>query len=193
MYGQSFIDGSEKGRLFRGIKRLLGNSRSQRLMVFERPFRLVALITPVLLRIRKTVEAKLAELSPQTDSTNHACIGHPVNFEGTRADRNQIALNMLSEAYGYAKFSKQSYYPEPIAAAISYLHTHPEASEQTLLAVDFGGGTLDLCILRRSHKEFSVIATHGIGLGGDHIDQVLFRKLLFPLLGKGERWKRLGI
>ena len=29
-------------------------------------------------------------------------------------------------------------------------------------------------------------------MGGDHIDQRLFRELLFPLLGKGERWRRPG-
>ncbi|HAJ76860.1 MAG TPA: hypothetical protein DCM64_10435, partial [Gammaproteobacteria bacterium] len=81
---------------------------------------------------------------------------------------------------------------EPIAAALSYLHHNPGATEQTLLAVDFGGGTLDLCILKRSQSHFSVVATHGIGLGGDHIDQLLFRELLFPLLGKGERWRRAG-
>jgi len=37
-----------------------------------------------------------------------------------------------------------------------------------------------------------VVTTHGVGLGGDHIDQLLFRELLFPLLGKGERWRRAG-
>ncbi|MDP6417049.1 MAG: Hsp70 family protein, partial [Gammaproteobacteria bacterium] len=71
-------------------------------------------------------------------------------------------------------------------------HDNPGATEQTLLAVDFGGGTLDLCVLKRSQAHFSVVATHGIGLGGDHIDQLLFRELLFPLLGKGERWRRTG-
>ena len=86
----------------------------------------------------------------------------------------------------------RAYYPEPIAAALSYLDDHPFAKEQTLLAVDFGGGTLDLCILTRLQQDFSVVATHGIGLGGDHIDQILFRELLFPLLGKGERWRRAG-
>tara|TARA_S200000501_G_scaffold86630_1_gene79618 strand:- start:60 stop:689 length:630 start_codon:yes stop_codon:yes gene_type:complete len=29
-------------------------------------------------------------------------------------------------------------------------------------------------------------------MGGDHIDQLLFRKLLFPMMGKGEIWKRKG-
>ena len=33
---------------------------------------------------------------------------------------------------------------------------------------------------------------HGVGLGGDHVDQALFRALLFPLLGKGEMWRRKG-
>ena len=30
------------------------------------------------------------------------------------------------------------------------------------------------------------------GLGGDHIDQQMFRKVIFPMLGKGERWIRDG-
>ena len=59
--------------------------------------------------------------------------------------------------------------------------------------MDFGGGTLDLCVLERAAGgHFRVAATHGIALGGDHIDQRLFRTLLSPLLGKGERWRRRG-
>jgi hypothetical chaperone protein len=61
-----------------------------------------------------------------------------------------------------------------------------------VLSLDFGGGTLDFCLLRRQGQDFNVIATHGIGLGGDHLDQILFRQLLFPHLGKGEMWKRRG-
>jgi len=61
-----------------------------------------------------------------------------------------------------------------------------------LLTLDFGGGTLDFCVLKRHRQNFSVVATHGIPLGGDHIDQCLFRALLFPLLGKGERYRRRG-
>lgn len=190
VYGQSFVDGGQTGRLFRGIKRLLGSSDSQRLMVFNRAFRLVALITPLLVRIKKNVDlqSKFVENAP----TEHACIGHPVNFEGQRADKNSTALSMLSEAYGYAEFNEKSYYPEPIAAALSYLHDNPSEKKDRLLAVDFGGGTLDLCILQYQEGDYQVVATHGIGLGGDHIDQLLFRELLFPLLGKGERWLRSG-
>ena len=61
---------------------------------------------------------------------------------------------------------------------------------ETLLTLDFGGGTLDFCVLRRQGQDFEVVATHGIGLGGDHLDQLLFRQLLFPHLGKGQVWRR---
>ena len=134
-------------------------------MVFDRAFRLVALITPLLLRIRKSIELQISnEVSASTEA-DHACIGHPVNFEGSDENRNRAALDMLSEAYGYADFVNQSYYPEPIAAALSYLHENQEQSAQSqiLLAVDFGGGTLDLCLIRREQSDFEVIATHGIG------------------------------
>lgn len=192
VYGQSFVDGSERGRLFRGVKRLLGNRSAPRLMVFDRPFRLVALITPLLIRIRESLLDLQQRLAISSVSANRACIGHPVNFEGIDGNRNTLALSLLAEAYGHAEFQQQNFYPEPIAAALSYLHQNPDASEELMLAVDFGGGTLDLCILRKQEAKFSVIATHGIGLGGDHIDQLMFRKLLFPLLGKGERWRRAG-
>tara|TARA_B110000285_G_scaffold234166_1_gene310186 strand:- start:8856 stop:10325 length:1470 start_codon:yes stop_codon:yes gene_type:complete len=192
IYGQSLVDGGQQGRLFRGIKRLLGNNESQRLMVFDKPFRLVALITPLLIRIRRTIEAQLPLGLNPTPVIDHACIGHPVNFEGSQNDRNRAALSALSESYGYAEFNRQSFYPEPNAAALSYLYANPHLQTKTLLAVDFGGGTLDLCVIKHTNEDFEVVATHGIGLGGDHIDQLLFRELIFPLLGKGERWRRAG-
>ncbi len=186
IYGAPVTDGGLQGRLFRGTKRLLGDEHVRRLMVFDQPFRLVALITPLLLRIRQGVESR-------TGGISDAHLGHPVNFEGRDAHRNQLALARLSEAYKYAGIRQQHFYPEPIAAAASYLHTHPDQGGDYLLTVDFGGGTLDLCVLRRYGGHFDVAATHGIGLGGDHIDQLLFRKLLFPLLGEGEQWRRRGM
>jgi len=191
-YGQSIIDAGEKGRLFRGVKRLLGDGSVQRLMVFERAFRLVALVTPLLLRIRQAVENCLSSKFEHASQPDHACLGHPVNFEGRNAMHNEVGLQRLSEASGYAGFNQQHFFPEPIAAAISYLFEYPDVTSKIMLAVDFGGGTLDLCVLRHQGEEFKVVATHGIGLGGDHIDQELFRKLLFPMLGKGERWRRKG-
>ena len=184
VYGQAFNDSGLPGRLFRGTKRLLGNSDSGRTMIFDRAFRLVALVTPILVGIRKALQHSL-------EDTSHACIGHPVNFEGLEQGRNNIALERLSESYGHAGITQQSFCPEPTAAAISYLYNHPENEDQRVLTVDFGGGTLDFSILSRTGDSFKVEATHGIALGGDKIDQTIFRELVFPLLGKGERWSRV--
>lgn len=193
LYGQSVVDAGEKGRLFRGVKRLLGSADIQRLMVFGRPFRLVALVTPLLVRIRQSMEDHLRQtLQIRRPLVNHACIGHPVNFEGREQSHNQTAIQRLDEACHHAGFEDRTFYPEPIAAAISYLFDFPRVSGNCLLAVDFGGGTLDLCVMKRRNNEFEVVATHGVALGGDHIDQRLFRALIFPLLGKGERFRRKG-
>ena len=185
VYGQSFNDASLPGRLFRGTKRLLGDTVNDRIAIFDRAFRLVALVTPILVGIRQALERTVAL------SVGHACIGHPVNFEGNGAERNQIALQRLAESYGYAGISEQSFCPEPTAATISYLHNHPESNGELVLTVDFGGGTLDFSVLRRQGANFEVEATHGIALGGDKIDQTIFKQLVFPLLGSGERWKRV--
>ena len=96
IYGQSFVDGALQGRLFRGIKRLLGNRNAPRLMVFDRPFRLVALITPLLVRIQQSVERLTRRFEADPKPADHACIGHPVNFEGTEQGRNQLALTPVS-------------------------------------------------------------------------------------------------
>jgi len=185
IYGAPVTDSSLQGRLFRGTKRLLGDEEVRRLMVFDHPFRLVALITPLLLRIRKSIEADIGGFA-------NAHLGHPVNFEGRDKFSNQLAMSRLGEAFGYAGVTQRSFYPEPIAASVSFLHANPDAQGETVLSLDFGGGTLDFCLLRRQGQDFNVIATHGIGLGGDHLDQILFRQLLFPHLGKGEVWKRRG-
>jgi len=153
--------------------------------VFDHPFRLVALITPLLLRMQQTLEREVGPAS-------YGHLGHPVNFEGRETFRNQLALNRLGEAYKHAGIDEQRFYAEPIAAAVSYLHAQPGTTGEHLLTVDFGGGTLDLCVLRQREQAFDVVATHGIGLGGDHIDQMLFKALLFPLLGQGEKWRRRG-
>ena len=96
IYGQSFVDGGLQGRLFRGIKRLLGNRNAPRLMVFDRPFRLVALITPLLVRVQQHVERLILTFESVPKAADHACIGHPVNFEGTEQGRNQLALTPVS-------------------------------------------------------------------------------------------------
>jgi hypothetical chaperone protein len=183
VYGP-LIDHGLPGRLFLGLKRLLGNPSINRLYVFNRPYRLVALLTPVLLRMRESLER---ELNAPLD---HVHVGRPVDFEGSDTARNELALKRLTEACEHAGFRNIEFYPEPIAATVSFLWQQRLRPSGTVLTVDFGGGTLDLSVIRYSGVDFDVLATAGADLGGDRIDQLMFRRLLFPLLGEGESWSR---
>jgi hypothetical chaperone protein len=178
------VDRGLPGRLFQGLKRLLGNTQLDRLWVFERPYRLVALITPILLRIRESVERATGT------KLERVHLGRPVNFEGRQRGHNDAAIARMIEASDHAGFRNVHFYPEPVAATLSYLWQAQLRTKGLVLTVDFGGGTLDLSVIRYDGSQFEVLATAGTGLGGDRIDQLIFKELLFPLLGKGESWSR---
>jgi hypothetical chaperone protein len=183
LYGP-LVDRGLPGRLFHGLKRLLGDPNVERLSVFERQFRLVALLTPILQRLRIGIQADTNSLVPRVN------VGRPVNFEGRDARSNEVAVARLEEACRHAGLRNLQFYPEPVAATLSYLWRERPAERGIALTVDFGGGTLDLAVLRYAEAHFDVLGTAGIALGGDKIDQLIYQTFLFPLLGKGEPWRR---
>ncbi len=134
--------------------------------------------------MRECAERELAPPLPAI----HA--GRPVTFEGRASSRNPVAVARLAEAYEHAGFQVAEFYPEPVAATLSWLHGARHGQNGIALTVDFGGGTLDLAAVRFDGAKFEVLATNGVALGGDRIDQLIFERMLFPELGKGERWVR---
>ena len=183
IYGPLY-DRTLPGRLFLGLKRLLGDPDIERLSVFEKHYRIVALLTPILAHMRFGLERDLPPPLPAL----HA--GRPVTFEGRASDRNHVATARLTEAYEHAGLRIAEFYPEPVAATLSWLQGTQRRREGTALTVDFGGGTLDLAVVRFDSGSFEVLATHGMALGGDRIDQLIFEHMLFPELARGERWVR---
>lgn len=190
LYGQEVDDVGLPGRLFYGIKRLLADEGNERIAVFGRPMRLVALMTPILEKMRRRLKAALRSESLRLEDIDRGCLGHPVQFEGGGTRNDALALTRVSEAYRHAGVVRQNFCPEPIAAAIGYLNEIGADRPRRILTVDFGGGTLDLCIVRCEEAYAEVESVHGLGLGGNLIDQTVFRELILPLLGKGERWRR---
>jgi hypothetical chaperone protein len=183
VYGPLY-DRTLPGRLFLGLKRLLGDPQIDRLTVFERQYRLVALLTPILQHISAELERELSLPLPALH------VGRPVTFEGRSGSRDAIAVARLREACEHAGLAVAEFYPEPVAATLSWLHSARRLQRGVALTVDFGGGTLDLAAVRFDGQQFKVLATQGMALGGDRIDQLIFEQMLFPELGKGERWVR---
>jgi hypothetical chaperone protein len=111
-------------------------------------------------------------------------IGRPVLYHGGNANTNSIALERMNQACRHAGFESSLPYPEPVAATLSFLWngTHPDG--MTYLTFDFGGGTLDLSVVKYRRNGFDILGTHGIDLGGDDIDQQIYRQKVFPELGR---------
>ena len=173
------------GFLFAGTKRLLGQSVIDSVQVFGRRFRLEAVVSSIvghLLRLGSGVHAP-EELSA-------ICVGRPVNYEsGTeeaQAESNDRAITRMEQALGHARVSGYTFFLEPIAPVLSWMHEdgeHEDASDATILVLDFGGGTLDFSLVRRHGGHLSVQGNDGYALGGDIITEQLIRDHLFPLLG----------
>lgn len=183
VYGPLY-DRTLPGRLFLGLKRLLGDPDVERLSVFERHYRVVALLTPILEHVRECLEAEKGKPLPAIH------VGRPVNFEGRHPDRNAVATERLAEALDHAGMGLADFGSEPVAATLSWLWRTKPVKPGIALTVDFGGGTLDLSLVRHDADRFEVLATTGIALGGDRIDRLIFERMLFPELGQGERWVR---
>jgi hypothetical chaperone protein len=181
----AFVDRDLPGRLFRSVKRWLGDSSLESVRVFERAYRIVALVTPILVHLGERVREVGGEEAP-------LYVGRPVRYEGRRENSTETAVERMREACGHAGLSAAELYPEPVAAAQSFLHGLPRKPGRVVLAFDFGGGTLDLTVVREGDAEgdFEILATTGRGLGGDAIDQALYRACVFPELGEGTRFHR---
>jgi hypothetical protein len=173
----AFTDQGQPGRLFRGVKRWLANEKLKRVRVFGSDFRVVSLVTPVLSWLAARTRA-LGEHHP-------VYVGRPIRYEGAGADGDRVAVERMREACRYAGFATGTLWPEPTAASQSFLRRARDAQSRTLLTFDFGGGTLDLALLRARGEEFELLGVDGLGLGGDELNRIVYRAVVFPELGEG--------
>jgi molecular chaperone DnaK (HSP70) len=110
------------------------------------------------------------------------------SFEVYRAELQEIARKL-----GIRRFQTCD---EPVAAALGYgLNTERELN---LLVFDFGGGTLDVAIVRttgpgKAGTPAEVVAKQGLNLGGNNVDVWLVEQFarqfgLDPKLWRGTEW-----
>jgi len=156
-----------QGRLLQSIKTGLRADSYLGTAIFGRYYTLQELIALILRQVRLQAEAYLGT------PVHQATLGRPVQFSDNAAT-DQNAQQRLREAALMAGFTEVDFVPEPVAAASFYLAqvTKPE----TVLVFDFGGGTLDLTVMRADAGQVhEILATHGVLVGGDDLDSRLMR------------------
>ena len=176
------------GRIFLSIKTGLRNEGYTGTIIGQHFYTLENLITLYLYVTKLRAEKLLGKPITQV------VLGRPVHFAHD-AEHDKLAQARLLTAAFDAGYEKVSFQYEPIAAAFSYETTLD--SEQNVLIFDFGGGTLDITVMRLGDPvRRQVLATGGIPIAGDVFDQKLVRAKVPPHFGEGsfygERNKRLN-
>ncbi len=160
-FGQEAKEIYDEQRSIRSIKRILGTS--ERVPLVGQNLRAEQVAVMLFSLLKKDAEERLRE------AFTKAVVTIPANSKG-------LARHSTKLCAGAAGLQVLTLINEPTAAAICYGLNANE--DQTILVYDFGGGTLDVTILRIHHGIFEEISSKGIGkLGGDDMD-VLLAKLL---------------
>jgi hypothetical chaperone protein len=178
-----YTDVHAPGRLFQALKTFLGDPLETRTNVFGNAKGLEELIALILVHVRNRAK----ELTGEAPAA--ITLGRPVRFIGDEGAEER-ATRRLRAAAELAGFREVRLVPEPIAAAHA-----ANVGAGTSLVFDFGGGTLDLCVVRRDARGLAVLATAGGPIGGDRATELLIEDAVAPRLGSRAEWgpKRLRL
>jgi len=178
-----YTDTSSPGRLFQALKTFLGDPLDVRTNVFGEERGLEELIAVVLAHVRERVRELVGEMPAEIT------IGRPVEYIGGPAAEAR-AVSRMRRAAALAGFCEVRFAFEPGGAA----HAADVTSGLTLV-FDFGGGTLDLAIVRRLGGTLEVLSTAGRNIGGDRCTERLIDDVVAPQLGSRATWtpKRLRL
>src|SRR5713226_3984835 len=160
-FGQEAKENFDEQRSIRSIKRILGTP--ERVPLVGQNLRTEQIAVMLFSLLKKDAERVLGEVF------NKAVVTIPANSKG-------LARHATKLCAGASGLQVLTLINEPTAAAICYGLNAQD--DQTVLVYDFGGGTLDVTVLRIHHGIFEEVASKGIGkLGGDDIDALLGKVL----------------
>ncbi len=171
-----FADALSPGRLFLSIKTGLRDVNYPGTVIGQFWYSLEDLIALYLTVTRARAERLLGQ------EIRQVVLGRPVHFAADEAGDRLAEARLLHAAFraGYEKVYLQY---EPVAAAHSY--ALELARPENALVFDFGGGTLDITVMRLGEGRPRVLATGGLPIAGDVFDQKLVRAKLPRHFGEG--------
>lgn len=175
-----------EGRFIQSVKTFLPSTSFNATEIRRRSYRLEAIVSLVLRRIREQIESL-------TGSTiEKAVFGRPAVFSAD-PEKDRLAQERLARAAELAGFPTPTFVIEPIAAALGY-----EAQldrDEWVLVGDFGAGTSDFTLMRlgpshrdRGDRRQDVVASGGVYIGGDKFDAALVEHRLLPCFGEGSTY-----
>jgi hypothetical chaperone protein len=173
-----YVDEFKPGRLLQYLKTALRSGNYPGTDIFGRYYPLNELIAVYLAELKRRAEKLLGE------KIDGVTLGRPVHFS-TNPQLDRQAEDTLRTAALQAGFQQVDLEFEPVAAALWYERSlkRPENA----LIFDFGGGTLDITIMRLgdpAHR--TVYASGGISIAGSDFDNAIIQKRMLTYFGLGK-------
>ncbi len=172
-----YVDELKPGRLLQYLKTSLRKDGYKGTYIFERYYTVRDLVQTYLSLLKHRAENILGE------PIYAATLGRPVKFSESR-DQDHKAEEILREAAYEAGFKEVDFELEPIAAALDYEQSITKP--QNVLIFDFGGGTLDIAIMRLGDpRKRKVFASGGVDIAGSDFDRAIIEKRMLSHFGLG--------
>jgi hypothetical chaperone protein len=176
-----YVDELQPGRLLQYLKTILRRASTTEsysgTQVFERYYEVSDLVSAYLGVLKSRAETLLGE------QVTGVTLGRPVRFS-VDPIADQQAEETLRQAALQAGFKQVAFELEPVAAALYYEQSL--LRPQNALIFDFGGGTLDIAIMRLGDSsQRQVYASGGISIAGSDFDRTIIQKRLLPHFGLG--------
>lgn len=173
----------EEGRFMRAMKSVLGTALFHEARLIGGKRRTLAdIVTRFLAEVKQRAETVAGQRFDRVLS------GRPVHFHSRNVERDSKAEADLRGCYGAAGFDEVTFLYEPEAAALA-THETGRAGEIGLI-VDIGGGTSDYSVYRSDGRHLTILASHGIRLGGTDFDKAISMTHAMPWLGLGSQLRR---
>lgn len=174
------IDVGQPGRFFQSLKSVLASSSYQGTDTFGQFRTIEELIALFLRAMRERAEEQIG------GPIGRATIGRPVHWAENDPEGDALALERMQTALTMAGFTEVDFVPEPIAAGLHFGSILDEPKH--VIVFDFGGGTLDVTVMRIGGGAREVLSTAGIPLGGNTLDEDIMDRRLIKYFGEDLRW-----
>jgi hypothetical chaperone protein len=171
-----YVDELKPGRLLQYLKTALRKEGYNGTQIFERYYTVGDLAKTYLSLLKQRAEDVLGE------RIDAATLGRPVKFSES-LEQDKKAEETLRQAAHEAGFKQVDFELEPIAAALDYEQSI--SKPQNVVIFDFGGGTLDIALMRLGDKNRKVYASGGVDIAGSDFDRTIIEKRMLPHFGHG--------
>src|SRR6266545_3766381 len=172
-----YVDELQPGRLLQYLKTALRKESYDGTQIFERFYTVGDLAKTYLSLLKQRAEDVLGE------PIESVTLGRPVKFSESH-EQDHKAQETLRQAAYESGFKEVDFEFEPIAAALDYEQSITKP--QNVVIFDFGGGTLDIAVMRLGDpRTRKVYASGGVDIAGSDFDRAIIEKRMLSHFGLG--------